>query len=104
MRELLRIALTTKKPETQTHVKRANSQTNADLTLRSVVSILLSMSDDKVEIKVPKFKRKEDADDAAQAMRTISNRLCVPRDMGAPSAAVLRKTLTKVADTIDEFH
>jgi len=92
-----------KKPNTQTHIKRANSQKNADVALRAVVSILLRMTE-KEEIIVPRFDLKEDADDAVQAMRTISSRLCVPRDMGAPSAQILRSVLTKVADTIEESN
>jgi len=89
-----------KKPSSQTHIKRANSQKNADVALRAVVSILLGMVE-KEKIKVPTFALKQDAVDAAQAMRTISKRLCVPRDMGAPSATILRSVLTQVAQNIE---
>lgn len=92
-----------KKPNTQTHITRANSQKNADVALRAVVDTLLN-GKPSGDVKIPSFDSKEDASDAAQAMKTISNRLCVPRDMGAPSAAVLRKVLTKVADGIVAAH
>ena len=34
----------------------------------------------------------------AMALETVSKRLCVPRDMGAPSAALLRGILCTVAN------
>jgi hypothetical protein len=90
---------TSSDPKTQTDLKRANSSDSADIALRAVAMNLLNEGEG--ETSYPSFESTEDALDAAVAMKTIAQRLCVPRDMGGPSAAVLRKTLMAVAECIE---
>ena len=90
---------TSSDPKTQTNLKRANSSDSADIALRAVAMNLLNEGEG--ETSYPSFESTEDALDAAVAMKTIAQRLCVPRDMGGPSAAVLRKTLMAVAECIE---
>jgi len=87
------------KPESQTDLTRAKSEEAADIGLRAVVSSLfnISQSDD---IICPIFDDENDSEDGSQALNTIARRLCVPRDMGAPSAATLRRILLVTADSI----
>lgn len=66
----------------------------ADAMLRATVEALL-LSEDRV---VPPPGRPEHPAAAAPAARTVAARLCVPRDMGAPAAQVLRRTLTQLAN------
>ena len=89
-----------KTPKTQTHIARASSQKNADIALRAVVASLLH---DENTVG-PVLGSKEEAEDAAKALTTIANRLCVPRDMGAPSAAALRRVLMKTSKKILEVN
>ena len=39
--------------------------------------------------------------DAARAARTIASRLCVPRDMSAPAAKILRAVLMTAAEELE---
>lgn len=90
---------TSSDPKTQKDLKRAHSEDSADIALRAVVMNLLDESEG--ETSYPSFESTEDALDAAIAMKTIAQRLCVPRDMGGPSAAVLRKALMTMAESIE---
>jgi len=88
-------------PKTQPELDRAKSTESADTALRAVVSTLLNNEE---EIVTPLFDTIEESIDAAQAMKTIAQRLCVPRDMGAPSATTLRRVLLKTADGIEKLN
>ena len=44
----------------------------------------------------------ENVKDGALAAKTVASRLCVPRDMSAPAAAVLRGILSIVANRLEE--
>lgn len=85
-------------PKTQTDLERAVDESGADAALRAVASALLR--EEGAAHVVPSWDDRGDAADTSQALRTVARRLCVPRDMGAPSAAILRKTLVEVADRI----
>ena len=76
--------------------------TASDRLLRYITSLLLS--DDAYDAArrqpIPEMTAAERAD-AAVAARTVAARLCVPRDMGAPAAKVLRVILAIVADRLE---
>jgi glutathione S-transferase len=91
-------------PVSQKHIPRASDVQVADKVLRFVSSILLSSDDDSV-IKVAKtcpIVEVSDSSEGALVARTVASRLCVPRDMGAPAAGVLRACLSIVADRLEE--
>jgi len=93
-------------PLSQQHIPRASGTDTADVLLRHVVSVLLETaapSPSASAAAATDLLVGCDADATAQgalALRTVSKRLCVPRDMGAPSAALLRKILCSVADDL----
>lgn len=78
-------------PQSQQDLERAGDVGVADAMLRATVEALLS------EDHVPPGRPEHPAA-AAQTARTVAARLCVPRDMGAPAAQVLRRTLTQLAN------
>ena len=90
---------TSDKPKSQTDMKRATSPNSADTALRAIACQLLNQTK---KMKYPDFETPEDAMDAALALRTIAGRLCVPRDMGAPAAAELRKVLSIMANDLEK--
>ena len=88
---------TNSNPQSQKETGRATDVDAADTILRAVVVKLLQDdidNDDDIAVD-PSV----DATEAALAARTVASRLCVPRDMGAPAAQVLRKSLIQAADT-----
>merc|ERR1740139_882803 len=93
-------------PLSQQHIPRASGTDTADVLLRHVVAVLLDTaapSPSASAAAATDLLVGCDADATAQgalALRTVSKRLCVPRDMGAPSAALLRKILCSVADDL----
>jgi glutathione S-transferase len=99
-------------PLSQQHVARATSsgKETADLLLRHVSSVLLHhaaatspLSYATTDASIKDLLHDSDADATAQgalALQTVSKRLCVPRDMGAPSAALLRGILSSVAENL----
>ena len=95
-------------PLSQKHLGRAasNGTDAADLLLRHVASVLLqsaSASSSSSIASVTDLLDGCDSDATAQgalALKTVSKRLCVPRDMGAPSAALLRKILSSIAESV----
>lgn len=95
-------------PLSQQHIARATSsgKDTADLLLRHVSSVLLqraASATDEVSTKDLLQNADIDADATVQgalALQTVSKRLCVPRDMGAPSAALLRGILSSVAENL----
>lgn len=93
-------------PKSQQNIGRASNSDAADAMLRYVASLLLS-DDDTVlqatEASLLNFEDKESAKDAAIAARTVASRLCVPRDMSAPAASILRAVLAIVANRLEEL-
>lgn len=97
-------------PLTQKHIGRAaTSGTDAaDLLLRHVSSVLLQTaaapsSYSTTDASVGDLLEGCDPDATAQgatALKTVAKRLSVPRDMGAPSAALLRGTLSSIAESL----
>ena len=95
-------------PMTQKHIGRAASTgaDAADLLLRHVSSVLLQTASSSSPVSDPPVTdllKGCDSDATAQgalALQTVSKRLCVPRDMGAPSAALLRGILCNVAENL----
>lgn len=83
-------------PKSQKELPRAQKEAVADLALRAVVQSLMT-----TETPTLTMDNKADASDAARAVRTVAARMCVPRDMGAPAAQVLRKTLMQVAQSLE---
>jgi len=91
-------------PMTQKDVPRAKYIQSADKALRAVVQSLLEKGAKNKDASTPSFEDGADAMDASIAMRTIAQRLCVPRDMGAPSAAALRNALMRMSQQIDDEY
>jgi len=92
-------------PKSQQNVGRASNSDAADTMLRYVASLLLSDDDTVLHAKealLLDVENKESAKDAATAARTVASRLCVPRDMSAPAASILRAALAIVADRLEE--
>lgn len=92
-------------PKSQQHIGRASNAENADALLRYVASLLLSDDDTVLQAKEASLldvENKESAKDTAAAARTVASRLCVPRDMSAPAASILRAALAIVADRLEE--
>ncbi|KAL7545985.1 hypothetical protein ACHAWF_009332 [Thalassiosira exigua] len=95
-------------PKSQQHIDRAlGGEDAADAVLRHVVSLLLSENDTLVEARVAPLPDtimeggSNTAKVAALAARIVATRLCVPRDMSAPAASILRATLATVADRLE---
>jgi len=84
-------------PKSQQDLGRAADSKNADWMLRIITAVLLNIdmnsSDDDTCADI-------NFGDASVAAKTVASRLCVPRDMGAPAAAVLRYELSSVASEL----
>jgi len=94
---------TSKEPISQKNVPRASNVEVADAVLRYVASILLLSSDDSLEMaRTAPLVKVSDVSEGALVARTVACRLCVPRDMSAPAAAVLRGVLAVVADRLED--
>mmetsp|Transcript_37208 Transcript_37208/g.65334 ORF Transcript_37208/g.65334 Transcript_37208/m.65334 type:complete len:499 (+) Transcript_37208:63-1559(+) len=91
-------------PKSQQHIERGSNSNAADAILRYVTSLLLSDDDTVLQAKEAPLidMEKESAKDAATAARIVASRLCVPRDMSAPAATILRAALATVADRLEE--
>eukprot|EP00531_Pseudo-nitzschia_arenysensis_P004020 CAMPEP_0116131766 /NCGR_PEP_ID=MMETSP0329-20121206/9185_1 /TAXON_ID=697910 /ORGANISM="Pseudo-nitzschia arenysensis, Strain B593" /LENGTH=492 /DNA_ID=CAMNT_0003626227 /DNA_START=297 /DNA_END=1775 /DNA_ORIENTATION=- len=93
-------------PLTQKNIPRATGADTADRLLRHVSSVLLQIAAEPsslTETSASELVEDCDADATVQgalALQTVSKRLCVPRDMGAPSAALLRGILSSVAENL----
>ncbi len=93
-------------PLSQKHIPRASGKETADVLLRHVSSLLLQMATAEesapettiAAVSLPSDFNESDIEQGALALQTVSKRLCVPRDMGAPSAALLRGILSSVAE------
>eukprot|EP00535_Pseudo-nitzschia_heimii_P005576 CAMPEP_0197191332 /NCGR_PEP_ID=MMETSP1423-20130617/23196_1 /TAXON_ID=476441 /ORGANISM="Pseudo-nitzschia heimii, Strain UNC1101" /LENGTH=492 /DNA_ID=CAMNT_0042643939 /DNA_START=34 /DNA_END=1513 /DNA_ORIENTATION=+ len=107
--EAVLVDCTKEEPLTQKHIARAppTGTDAADLLLRHVSSVLLktaassssSISDASVTDLLDGYGSDATAQ-GALALQTVSKRLSVPRDMGAPSAALLRGVLSRVAENL----
>lgn len=89
-------------PKSQKDLARASDVDHADEALRTVAHRLLSLSSSSSSQPLTRSASSEGAAAASLALRTVARRLCAPRDMGAPSAKVLRETLLQVANEISE--
>jgi len=116
-------------PVSQKHIPRASScdRATVDVLLKYVTSLLIDIAaadnDDGDDTKDADVVRAgsggvssssslllsvsiEDSSllvqqQGAEALRTVATRLCVPRDMGAPAAELLREVLCTVADSLE---
>jgi len=94
-------------PLSQQHIGRGGDVDAADLVLRSVAAALLESCNSSEPIvadanldavlEMGSATRR----DAALAAKTVASRLCVPRDMSANAASVLRGTLAGIADRLE---
>ena len=82
----------------QKHIDRASNSAAADMMLRFVCKCLLSENNTLEEAKEASLVDMISAKDAAAAARVVASRLCVPRDMSAPAASILRATLATAAN------
>ncbi len=82
-------------PKSQKDLPRSSDRAAADAMLRAVVHQLLAVNNEALPVD-----GSVDAEQAAVVAETVAARLCVPRDMGAPAAQVLRKTLTQAAKAL----
>mmetsp|Transcript_13709 Transcript_13709/g.38585 ORF Transcript_13709/g.38585 Transcript_13709/m.38585 type:complete len:546 (-) Transcript_13709:293-1930(-) len=104
-------------PKSQGHIPRAeaSARDTVDALLRHVADRLIQLASEEDKesstttsssasaLAVSSLLTETEASHAAQgalALRTVAKRLCVPRDMGAPSAALLRGVLATVADDL----
>jgi len=100
-REAVIADCTREDPKSQRHLGRASDVHAADVALRIVVGVLLSEGDPIARARESTLPDMENAKDGASAARTVAARLCVPRDMGAPAASILRAVLAIVADRLE---
>lgn len=94
-------------PKSQQTVPRANSEETAEKVLLAVAQMLLKKDKAIREAKttiIPEDMGIGDDErlDAAKAAKTVAMRLCVPRDMSAPAAKILRAVLMIVAERLEE--
>jgi glutathione S-transferase len=95
-------------PISQQHIPRAtpSGTETADRLLRHASSRLLQIaatsSTDAGDFSAADLLDGGDVSQGALALQTVSKRLCVPRDMGAPSAAMLRGLLSSIALDLEE--
>ena len=97
-----------KEPKSQKFIIRSQDEDNADHVLQFAVQLLLE-GDDAISSAFSKpitpaleDMSKEQKDDAVMAAKTVASRLCVPRDMSAPAANILRAVLMIVSDRLTE--
>lgn len=93
---------TRKEPLSQKHIPRASNEQVASQVLRCVASILVESSEAALDAArtAPLFEI-TDTGEGALVARTVACRLCAPRDMSAPAAALLRGVLATVASRLD---
>ena len=70
------------------------------MMLRFVCKCLLSENNTLDEAKEASMMDMISGKDAAAAAKVVASRLCVPRDMSAPAASILRATLTTAANRV----
>ncbi len=99
---------TSKDPKSQLFIPRSKEEDNADAVLHFVVQLLLDGSDviasatSKPLPDILQNMDEEQKEDAALAAKTVASRLCVPRDMSAPAAKILRAVLMIVSSRLSD--
>lgn len=97
---------TSKDPKSQVFIPRSKEEDNANAVLHFAVQLLLdgddaiASSSSKPLPPVLQSMEKEQKEDAALAAKTVASRLCVPRDMSAPAAKILRAVLIIVSSRL----
>ncbi len=95
-------------PKSQIYILRSQSEDNANALLQFTTEVLLQGNDAiKSTSSLPfpptlKEMSKEQKIDVSIAAKTIASRLCVPRDMSAPAAKILRTVLMTISDRLLE--
>ena len=90
-------------PKSQTQLRRLEGEDAeaVDAGLREVCRRLLDLP---AESLVPEYATSpEQAAAVARGSKYVASRICVPRDMGAPAAALLRATLLEIAEQEERF-
>ena len=102
--EAIVIDCTNSDPKSQQHLARATEkESTADHVLRYVASLLTSSPASAIqEAKSAPIIQLDNPEAGSLVARTVAKRLCVPRDMGAPSAAILRSVLCTIANRLDK--
>lgn len=98
---------TNPEPKSQAYISRSSSEENANIMIQYVAELLLVGGEKALEnattLPLPNQLSSMDKDqkrDAADAAKTIAKRLCVPRDMSAPAAKILRAILMIVSEKL----
>ena len=97
---------TNKDPKSQQTMKRAKDAEVANKTLLFTANLLLEAGENIIDVvneaSVDPLEFDTKAkEDAAVALKTIASRLCVPRDMSAPAAGILRYCLMSLSDKLE---
>ena len=94
---------TREEPLSQTHIPRASNEQVASHVLCHVASILITSPEAALEAaRTAPLADITDTVEGALVARTVACRLCAPRDMSAPAAALLRGVLATIANRFDE--
>lgn len=99
---------TSQDPKSQLFIPRSKEEDNANAVLHFVVQLLLDGDDaianatSKPLPDVLQNMDDEQKEDAALAAKTVASRLCVPRDMSAPAAKILRAVLMIVSSRLSD--
>ena len=89
-------------PLSQKHIPRASNEQVASHVLCNVASILIASPEAALEAaRTAPLVEVMDTVEGALIARTVACRLCAPRDMSAPAAALLRGVLATVANRLD---
>ena len=97
---------TNKDPKSQQTMKRAKDPEVASKALLFTANLLLEAKGNIVDVVNeasvdPLEFDTNEKEDAAVALKTVASRLCVPRDMSAPAARILRFCLMIISEKLE---